>query len=231
MRCARQIILDAWEFSKDSLKVANGRGLLRRNNWEGSATRAFSFCLMWFRMHRMSTPAGELRSRLQVIFCIFFLGSFSLAVLSARAQQPAPPGEPPPRPAEAAPKPGTPLPESPEPIETGSLRPHRFWDRTNVLLFVGMGVSRVFDYTSTGNVRRRGGNEILLTNEIVDNKPLFATIQLGAAAASVGTSYWLHRKGHHKLERWVSIVHIGAASVGAAHNYALKTAHRPATGF
>jgi len=36
---------------------------------------------------------------------------------------------------------------------------------------------------------------------------------------SIGVSYLFHRYGHHKLERWVSILHISAATAGAAHNY------------
>ena len=44
-------------------------------------------------------------------------------------------------------------------------------------------------------------------------------------ALSVGASYVLHRTGHHKLERWVSIVHIGVGTGGAVRNYCLKTFH------
>ena len=102
---------------------------------------------------------------------------------------------------------------------------HRFWDRTNDLLFAAVGVSRGLDYSSTLNLRRRGLNEILLTNSVVDNHALFAGIEVATAAASIGISYALHRTGHHKLERWVSIVHFGAAVGGAVHNYALATPH------
>jgi hypothetical protein len=34
-----------------------------------------------------------------------------------------------------------------------------------------------------------------------------------------------HHYRHHKLERWTSIIHIGATSAGAVRNYCLKTAH------
>jgi hypothetical protein len=102
---------------------------------------------------------------------------------------------------------------------------HRFWDRTNDLLFAGVGASRALDYSSTLNLRRRGDNEILLTNSIVDNHPLFGGIEAAGTAASIGVSYLFHRTGHHRLERWTSIIHIGAAAGGAARNYALKTQH------
>jgi hypothetical protein len=102
---------------------------------------------------------------------------------------------------------------------------HRFWDRTNDLWFAGVAASRALDYSSTLNLRRRGDNEILLTNSIVDNHPLFAGIEAAATAASIGVSYVFHRTGHHRLERWTSIIHFGATVTGAVRNYSLKTAH------
>jgi hypothetical protein len=102
---------------------------------------------------------------------------------------------------------------------------HKFWDTQNILLFAGVGVARGLDYSSTLNMRRRGNNEVLLTNAIVDDHPEFAAIEAATAAASVGLSYIFHATGHHKLERWTSYVHIGVTVVGAGRNYALKTEH------
>jgi hypothetical protein len=102
---------------------------------------------------------------------------------------------------------------------------HRFWDRENDLLFAAVGAGRALDYASTLNLRRRGVDEIFLTNSIVDNHPLFGGIEASATAASIGVSYLFHRTGHHRLERWTSIVHFSVATVGAARNYALKTRH------
>jgi hypothetical protein len=102
---------------------------------------------------------------------------------------------------------------------------HRFWDRTNDLWFAAMGASRGLDYASTLNLRRRGINEDFLTNSIVDNHPLFAGIEAAGTGASIGFSYLFHRTGHHRLERWTSIVHFGVATAGAARNYSLKTPH------
>jgi hypothetical protein len=102
---------------------------------------------------------------------------------------------------------------------------HRFWDKENDWLFAGVGASRTLDYFSTLNMRRRGRQEILLTNDVVDNHAAFAVIEASATGASIGASYLFHRYGHHKLERWTSIVHIGLATTGAVRNYCLKTAH------
>jgi len=89
---------------------------------------------------------------------------------------------------------------------------------------------RALDFASTQHFRERGHNEILLTNGIVDNKPLFATIELAGTAASIGVAYLLHRAEHHRLERWVSIVHIGVASFGDIRNYGLSNPQSTGTG-
>ena len=102
---------------------------------------------------------------------------------------------------------------------------HRFWDRENDWLFAGVGAGRALDYASTLNLRRRGIDEVFLTNSIVDNHPLFGGIEVAATAASVGVSYLFHRTGHHRLERWTSAIHFGVATGGAIRNYALKTPH------
>jgi len=105
---------------------------------------------------------------------------------------------------------------------------HRFWDQKNDWLFASVGASRTFDYFSTLNLRRRGGQEVLVTNDLVDNHAAFAVVEAAGTGVSIGASYLFHRYGHHKLERWTSIVHFGLATTGAARNYCLKTA-RPKT--
>lgn len=115
-------------------------------------------------------------------------------------------------------------PEKPTPSANPDTAPaiHRFWDRENDWLFAGVGAGRALDYASTLNLRRRGINEVFLTNSIVDNHPLFIGIEVAATGASIGVSYIFHRTGHHRLERWTSIVHIGVATGGAIRNYALE---------
>jgi len=106
---------------------------------------------------------------------------------------------------------------------------HRFWDKKNDWLFAGVGAARTFDYFSTLNLRRRGDREVLLTNEIVDNHAAFAAIEAAGTGVSIGASYLFHHYGHHKLERWTSMVHFGLATSGAVRNYCLKTAHPKTT--
>ena len=122
------------------------------------------------------------------------------------------------------------LPSAPEPAQRPAReappKTHRFWDRGNGWLFAGVGASRTLDYFSTLNFRRRGDHEVLLTNAVVDNHAAFAAIEAGATGLSIGTAFLLHRYGHHKLERWVSIIHISATTGGAINNYCLKTVHK-----
>jgi hypothetical protein len=125
-------------------------------------------------------------------------------------------------------QPATPLPDHPQPTAVApKAKVHRFWDTENDLLFAGVLGARFLDYASTLNARRRGLNEVLLTNDIVDNHAAFAAIEFAGAATSVGVSYLFHRAGHHRLERWTSIVHIGVTVFGAGRNYLLKTPHPP----
>ena len=110
---------------------------------------------------------------------------------------------------------------SPAPTPAQPSAPHRFFDAENDWLFVGVAASRVLDYTSTRSFRSRGVHEALLTDRIVDNKPLFISIEAAGTAASIGLSYIFHRTNHHKLERWVSVLHIGVSTVGTVRNYRL----------
>ncbi|MGA3326192.1 MAG: hypothetical protein ABSF45_17105 [Terriglobia bacterium] len=118
--------------------------------------------------------------------------------------------------------PVTATPATVKPPAQSKTQPHKFWDRENIYLFTGVGGARMLDYASTRHLRNQGNEEWLLSNSIVDNRPLFVGIELAGTAASIGGSYLCHRTGHHSLERWVSIVHIGVGVGGSIHNYALK---------
>jgi hypothetical protein len=102
---------------------------------------------------------------------------------------------------------------------------HRFWDRTNLWLFSGIGVVRGLDYASTRNFQARGRTEILLPDDVVNNSAGFAALEAAATASSVGVSYLLHRLQHHKMERWLSMGHFGVTAFGVARNYALESKH------
>ncbi|HTZ59577.1 MAG TPA: hypothetical protein VMB49_15825 [Acidobacteriaceae bacterium] len=133
---------------------------------------------------------------------------------SARAQVSVPPAAPEPGSSKAA--------QTPTPAASST---HRFWDRENILLFSGIAVVRGMDYASTRNFQARGRQEILLPDAVVDNSAGFASLEAAGTMTSVGISYILHRTGHHKLERWMSIGHIGVTAFGDVRNYCLSTKH------
>lgn len=110
------------------------------------------------------------------------------------------------------------VPAAPQPV-------HRFWDRTNILLFSGVAVFRGLDYASTRNFQARGRTEVLIPDDVVNNSAGFASLEATSAATSVGISYIFHRTGHHKMERWLSIGHISVTGFGVAWNYSLKSKH------
>jgi len=112
---------------------------------------------------------------------------------------------------------------------TARTKEHRFWDKQNDWSFAGVGAARTFDYLSTLNLRRRGDQEVFLTNNVVDNHAAFVAIEAAATGVSIGASYLFHHYGRHKLERWTSTVHFGLATTGAVRNYCLKTAHPKTT--
>ncbi|HSY66458.1 MAG TPA: hypothetical protein VK829_17835 [Terriglobales bacterium] len=109
---------------------------------------------------------------------------------------------------------------------TSKPAPHAFWDRTNLALFSGIAVTRGMDYASTRNFQARGRQEILLPDEVVNNSAGFASLEAAATMTSIGISYLLHRTGHHTLERWMSIGHIGVTAFGDIRNYSLESRHR-----
>jgi len=175
----------------------------------------------------MKNPRMRASVRCAIAGAIFLL---ALASVTRAQEQPTPGRDPnaPSKPQPAASAPPAEQKKTGEAVQTAGLPvpgEHSFWDRENDWLFAGVGAGRALDYASTLNLRRRGINEVFLTNSIVDNHPLFAGIEAAATGASIGVSYIFHRTGHHRLERWTSAIHAGVAVGGAIRNYALKTPH------
>jgi hypothetical protein len=139
----------------------------------------------------------------------------------AGAQSPDAVAHVPGRPAQSAPS------DARDKTRTDKLPPqaHAFWDRKNDLLFSGIALFRGLDYASTRNFQARGRTEILLPDDVVNNSAGFAAVEAAGTVASVGISYIFHRTGHHKMERWLSIGHIGVTAFGVGWNYSLKSKH------
>jgi len=99
---------------------------------------------------------------------------------------------------------------------------HKFWDRTNLALFSASAAFSAADFAVTWTNLQNGGREL---NPVVrifgKSAPGLALNFAGETAGVIGVSCFLHKTGHHKLERIVSIANIGASAgaigYGLAH--------------
>jgi len=99
---------------------------------------------------------------------------------------------------------------------------HRFWDRDNSLLFAANAAFSAADFVVTRNNLRNGGQELNpVTRVFSGSTPALAMNFVGETAGVVGLSYFLHKTGHHKMERAISMLNIGgsaaAVTFGLAH--------------
>lgn len=98
----------------------------------------------------------------------------------------------------------------------------RFLDRENRILFLAAAAVNSADFAVTRSNLQSGGHEL---NPIVrvfgSSTPGLAVNFVGETAGTIALSYFCHKTGHHKLERMVLFVDIGASasavSYGLAH--------------
>jgi len=111
--------------------------------------------------------------------------------------------------------PRTPLPQVAE--------QHQFWDRNNCILFTAVAALSAADFTVTRDNLQSGGQELNPVTRVFGKSTAGLAVNFaGEAAGVVGISYLLHKTGHHKLERMVSMVNAGSSA--AAVSFVL--AHR-----
>jgi hypothetical protein len=90
---------------------------------------------------------------------------------------------------------------------------HRFWDRENSLLFATSAGFSAADFVETRNNLRNGGQELNpVTRLFAGSTAGLAVNFVGETVCVVGVSYLFHKTGHHKLERAVSMLNIGASA-------------------
>jgi hypothetical protein len=99
---------------------------------------------------------------------------------------------------------------------------HKFWDKENAALFVATAALSGADFAVTRSNLQSGGQELNPVVRIFGRSTAGLAVNFAGETAGVITvSYFLHRTGHHKLERALSMVDIagsaGAASYGLAH--------------
>ena len=98
---------------------------------------------------------------------------------------------------------------------------HKFWDRENRLLFAGVAASATADFAVTRANLQGGGQELNPITRVFSGSTAGLAVNFaGETAGVIGLSYLLHKTGHHKLERFVSMTDIGASSAAVAYGLA-----------
>jgi len=90
---------------------------------------------------------------------------------------------------------------------------HKFWDRQNELLFATAAALNGADFAITRSNLQSGGRELNPVVRIFRRSTPGLTVNfVGETAGMVTLSYFFHKTGHHKLERLISAVDIGASA-------------------
>jgi hypothetical protein len=127
-----------------------------------------------------------------------------------------------------------PLPDSPMPVPAiehasafvslpqPTTSEHKFWDRENKALFFTAAALNGADFAITRSNLQSGGRELNPVVRIFGRSTAGLAVNFaGETAGVVSLSYFFHKTGHHKLERWVCAVNIsssaGAVGYGLAH--------------
>jgi hypothetical protein len=99
--------------------------------------------------------------------------------------------------------------------------PHKFWDKKNVVLFAATAALNGADFAVTRANLQSGGNELNPVVRVFGRSTIGLAVNSGGQTLGViGISYLFHKTGHHRLERIISIVNIGAS--GAAVGYGIS---------
>jgi hypothetical protein len=98
---------------------------------------------------------------------------------------------------------------------------HKFWDRENSILFATNAAFSAADFVVTRDNLRSGGQELNpVTRLFSGSTPGLAMNFASETAGVVGVSYFLHKTGHHKLERVVSMLNIGSSAAAVSFDLA-----------
>ena len=107
----------------------------------------------------------------------------------------------------------SPMVKSVEPATLPETPSHRFWDRENSILFATSAAFSTADFVVTRNNLRNGGQELNPVTRIFSGSTAGLAVNFaGETAGVVAVSYLLHKTGHHRIERVVSILNIGSSA-------------------
>ena len=95
---------------------------------------------------------------------------------------------------------------------------HRFWDTPNRLLFAASAAMSAADFAVTRSNLQNGGAELNPMVRVFGRSTAgLAANFAGETAGVVGFTYLLHKTGHHKLERMLSVVNLGASAAAVGY--------------
>ena len=101
-------------------------------------------------------------------------------------------------------------------------REHRFWDRTNKILFSSHAALEALDFGITHHNLSAGGREMDSMARALCQSGTAGQIVFfgGRSAGVVGVSYLLHKAGLHKIERLFPIYASGDSGYGIGYSFA-----------
>jgi hypothetical protein len=98
---------------------------------------------------------------------------------------------------------------------------HRFWDRNNCVLFGAVTALSAADFVVTRDNLQSGGRELNPITRVFGKSTAGLAVNFaGESAAVIGMSYFLHKTGHHKLERAVSVFNIANSATAVSFDMA-----------
>ena len=109
----------------------------------------------------------------------------------------------------------TPMVKAFQPITLPEAPPshRRFWDGENSILFATSAAFSAADFVVTRDNLRNGGQELNPVTRVLTGSTAGLAVNFaGETAGVIGLSYFFHKTGHHKLERAVSLLNIGASA-------------------
>jgi hypothetical protein len=95
---------------------------------------------------------------------------------------------------------------------------HRFLDRQNRFLFATVAIFSATDFAVTHMNLANGGRELNpMVRPFAGSTGALAANFVGQTAGVVAVSYFLHKTGHHKLERLAPVANIASSAFAVAY--------------
>jgi hypothetical protein len=116
----------------------------------------------------------------------------------------------------------SPLVKPVQPVMVPEVPSHaRFWDRENSILFTTSAAFTAADFVVTRNNLQNGGQELNPVTRVFGSSTAGLAVNFaGETAGVVGLSYMFHKTGHHKLERYVTMLNLGSSAAAVSFDLA-----------